>query len=81
LKIEKYLNLDDAKVFTAESNRSLIEKCYRLKLKYNDVVDSEFENKKEHQDKHLSKNLEEFLDHCEAYYWLLKFDNTKYSRL
>lgn len=41
--VEEYLNLDDAQTFTAESNRSLIEKCYRLKLKYNDVVDSEFE--------------------------------------
>lgn len=81
LKVEKYLNLDDATVFTAESNRSLIEKCYRLKLKYNDVVDSEFEIKKEQKDKHLSQDLEEFLDHCESYYWLLKFDNKHYSKL
>jgi hypothetical protein len=80
-KVEKYLNLVDEQAFSAESNRSLIEKCYRLKLKYNDVVDSEFENKSEKKSSKLSVDLEQFLENCEAFYWLLKFDDSKYSKL
>jgi hypothetical protein len=44
-KVETYLNINDELIFTQESNRSLIEKCYRLKLRYNDVTDSEYEVK------------------------------------
>ena len=78
-KVEEFLGIDDAKTFTAATNRSAIEKCFRLKIKYQDYIETE--RKDQPKGAQLSSHLEEFLGYCEAYYWLVRLDDHHYSRL
>lgn len=79
-KVEKFMGLDDLETFSAQTNRSVIEKCFRLKLGYQDLLEKDGTHEK-HNSEQLSEELKRFLDNCEAYYWLLKLDDHHYSKL
>ena len=61
-KVEEFLGIDDNNTFSASTNRSSIEKCFRLKLQYQDYVETD--KKGNQKDAHLNTNLEDFLGYC-----------------